>query len=114
MKNITITDISYLIQSTENCDLHKINLAISQISEMLKTENVRASQIRVEIEKSLTPTAITKLQNHLVQLQENIQILNIFIKILFSKKTTTSSSKISYKNIKEKIDFNPKNISYLI
>lgn len=80
MKNITITDISYLIQSTENCDLNKVNLAISEISQMLETENVRVSQIKAEIEKSSTPTVIAKLQNHLEQIEDNIQILNIFMR----------------------------------
>lgn len=114
MKNITISDISYLIQSTENCDLNKVNSAIYEISKILEIENIRASQIKTEIKKSSTPTLIFNLQNHLEQIRENIQILNIFIKILFTKKSAMTSLKISYKDIKEKIDFNPKNISYLI
>jgi DNA-binding transcriptional MerR regulator len=105
MQKIEVSKLSKIIARNGKEDIREINLAIKEINEILELEEVRKTQIKNKLKEVSIPTSIAKLENHLREIKNNLECLNLFSKILNSKKIIALNELKNELDISEKIDF---------
>lgn len=105
MQKIEISKLSNIICQNGKEDLREINLAIDEINEILELEEVRENQIKTKLKELSKPTSIAKLENHLREIKNNLECLNLFSQMLNSKKIIALNELKKELDISEKIDF---------